>query len=185
MKIYTKMGDTGETYLASGAKVSKSDPRVELYGTADELNSFIGLSLSSISSDSLLNSQLLKVQNLLFELGSELACFSQKGELQPMILEEDIFFLESCIDQLEEKNSPLKVFILPGGSAGASHLHIARTICRRLEREIVSEIQAGIQIRKEVLAFVNRLSDLLFVSARYCNLEQKISDIEWNSSRKK
>ncbi len=179
------MGDSGETYLASGAKVSKSDPRVELYGTADELNSFIGLSISSISKDSILHSHLLKVQNLLFELGSELACFSQKGELQPMIWEEDIQFLENCIDQLEEKNSPLKVFILPGGSVGASHLHVSRTICRRLEREIVLEIQSGVQIRKEILVFVNRLSDLLFVSARYCNLEQNISDIEWNSNRKK
>ncbi|PJZ69522.1 ATP:cob(I)alamin adenosyltransferase [Leptospira perolatii] len=183
MKIYTKKGDSGSTSLASGLRVSKADPRVELYGTSDELNSQIGVAISFLPKNSQLQSHLEKVQNLLFELGSELAGYRKKDG-SSCILDEDIKELESCIDRWQESLTPLKHFILPGGTKSASFLHVARTTTRRLEREVVLQKESGLEIFPENLRFLNRLSDFLFVAARYSNFEEKVEEPQWKSRAK-
>lgn len=182
MKIYTKKGDFGQTSLATGAKVPKSDRRVELYGTADELNSTIGVVRSFLPENSDLHSPLETIQNLLFELGSELAGFRPKEE--SCILEEDISFLEGRIDTMQEKLQPLKKFILPGGTKASSFLHICRTVARRLEREMVKYKEEGLEILSPPMIFMNRLSDYFFVAARYANLEENIQEPLWTSRAK-
>ena len=185
MKIYTKTGDGGETSLASGERVSKADIRVGLYGTADELNSFLGLSLVQIDEANPLLGMLSIIQNLLFELGSELAGFRKKEMSSSPILEEsDVTDLENWIDSLTEQLEPLKSFILPGGSMSSSHLHVSRTIARRLEREMVLAKKNGVEIFDLSLRFVNRLSDFLFVAARFNNSLEKIPEPIWKSRAK-
>lgn len=184
MKIYTKTGDTGETSLAMGGRVQKFDPRVELYGTTDELNSILGLSLSFLPKSSKLHESLSWTQNLLFELGSELAGFHKmddSGELIPIIKETDIKYLEDKIDDMTEKLEPLKHFVLPGGSYSASFLHQARTVCRRLERRMVYEAKDHVSIPSRSIVFINRLSDFLFVASRFANLEAKVTEPIWIS----
>ncbi|EPG66864.1 cob(I)yrinic acid a,c-diamide adenosyltransferase [Leptospira wolffii] len=183
MKIYTKKGDTGTTSLASGSRVSKSDKRVELYGTADELNSSLGVALSFLRADSSLRPGLERIQNLLFELGSELAGFRKKDDTS-CILEDDILSLEKEIDLWQESLVPLKNFILPGGSAPSSFLHISRTLARRLERDLVRYKEEGAEVFPENLRFLNRLSDYLFVAARFANFESKIEEPQWKSRAK-
>ncbi|TGK35058.1 cob(I)yrinic acid a,c-diamide adenosyltransferase [Leptospira gomenensis] len=182
MKIYTKKGDGGQTSLANGSKVSKADVRVELYGTADELNSTIGVVRSFLETTSELHSPLETIQNLLFELGSELAGFRAKED--SCILPEDVVFLETEIDRMQERLTPLKKFILPGGSQAASFLHISRTVSRRLEREMVRAKENGLEILSSPMIFMNRLSDYFFVSARYANLERNIQEPLWTSRAK-
>ncbi len=183
MKIYTKKGDTGTTSLASGTRVSKSDKRVELYGTADELNSSLGVALSFLEKNSILRSGLEGIQNLLFELGSELAGYRKKDD-SSCILEEDIQALEKEIDLWQDSLVPLKHFILPGGSPASSFLHISRTLARRLERDLVKYKEEGHDVFPEDLRFLNRLSDYLFVAARYANFESKIAEPQWKSRAK-
>ncbi|XDD48684.1 cob(I)yrinic acid a,c-diamide adenosyltransferase [Leptospira sp. WS92.C1] len=182
MKIYTKKGDLGQTSLASGAKVTKSDARVGLYGTADELNSTIGVVKAFLPAQSVLHSSLEMIQNLLFELGSELAGFQAKED--SCILKDDISFLETEIDRMQEKLTPLKKFILPGGSKASSFLHISRTVTRRLERDMVRCKEEGLEILSPPMVFINRLSDYFFVAARFANLEEKIQEPVWTSRAK-
>ena len=184
MKIYTKSGDKGQTSLASGKRVSKSDERVGLYGTCDEFNSSIGLGISLLNEASFLKEGLVAIQNILFELGSELAGFRKEDKTESIIFESDISFLEKQIDIMQGKLVPLKSFILPGGSKSASALHISRTICRRLEREMVRAQKKDLEIFQTSLVYVNRLSDYLFVAARFANTEEKIDDIKWVSRAK-
>ncbi|WCL48132.1 cob(I)yrinic acid a,c-diamide adenosyltransferase [Leptospira sp. GIMC2001] len=187
MKIYTKTGDKGETSLAMGGRVKKFDPRVELYGTSDELNSVIGIALSFLRDNSQLRESLSNVQNLLFELGSELAGFQKlevNGSVSPIILESDIHFLETKMDEWTNELESLKHFVLPGGSKQASFLHQARTICRRLERSMVKEREAGLDIPQLSMIFINRLSDFLFVAARYANREENFKEPIWISRAK-
>ena len=181
MKIYTKTGDKGLTTLDSGKKVSKSNTQVELYGTCDELNSSIGLSISFLKPDSILKKKLLNIQNILFELGSELAGYKPKDSLVSILTQTDIEYLEKNIDSLEVTLSPLKSFILPSGTSASAFLHVSRTICRRLERLMVREKENGLEIFDEALVYVNRLSDFLFVAARTANSESNIEDIVWKS----
>jgi cob(I)alamin adenosyltransferase len=181
MKIYTKTGDTGKTSLAMGGRVLKSDLRVEMYGTCDELNSQIGLVLAYIETDTLLISYLTTTQNLLFEIGSELSGYKNKSSDSSAILMEDIEFLERAIDSLEEKLEPLKSFILPGGSKVASFLHVTRTVCRRLERLMVHAHSNGVEVLPSTLMYINRLSDFLFVAARYANAESGILEPKWTT----
>ncbi|GBF49257.1 ATP:cob(I)alamin adenosyltransferase [Leptospira ryugenii] len=184
MKIYTKAGDTGETYLASGKKVPKTDERVGLYGTSDELNSWIGFALSfRPQSGSGVIEYLTKVQHLLFELGSELAGYQAKSGVS-CIGPEDTQEMENEIDRLSQSLPELKSFILPAGVSFASGLHIARTISRRLERETLTYIQNGGDISQEIRIFLNRLSDYLFTAARYVNMESKEKEVEWRSRTK-
>ena len=179
MKIYTKVGDFGETALYGGAKVAKDHLRIRAYGTVDELNASLGVVLAQKLSKNLKTS-LLEVQNELFRLGAELATPRGKNLKSRLIGISEITRLEKEIDAMEKKLKPLKNFILPGGSAASAHLHQARTICRRAEREIVT-IHRAEPLRPEVLQYMNRLSDYLFVCARTANRDRKIADILWTA----
>ncbi|WP_170006534.1 cob(I)yrinic acid a,c-diamide adenosyltransferase [Bacillus fonticola] len=176
MKIYTKGGDKGQTSLIYGSRVSKNDARVEAYGTCDEANSMIGLALSHLPdrtySDALLKT-FREIQTALFHVGAELA--TPKGkEVRWTVGAEDVARLEQVIDQLDGELAPLKNFVLPGGHPTGATLHVARTIVRRAERHAVS---LGEEVDNVfVLQYLNRLSDFLFVAARWTN--QKLQRME-------
>lgn len=178
MKLYTKTGDDGTTGLFGGARVKKASERVEAYGTVDELNAALGLARAHGLS-AFCEGVLARVQSELFVLGAELACVPGKEANMKMKLldAEDSTALERAIDSAEEGLPPLKSFVLPGGTLGAAALHLARTICRRAERAVltVSEPPA----RREVVVYLNRLSDLLFVMARYENAQAHVPDVPW------
>lgn len=178
MKIYTKTGDKGKTSLFGGERVDKDDIRVECYGTVDELNSIIGLTVSEITNTEV-KKTLQQIQNDLFSLGGELATSIKKEFISP-INQKHIEFLENQIDHFEEKLPPLKQFILPGGSKGAALLHLARSVCRRSERLVVKSSKNNV-ISENIIIYLNRLSDLLFVLARFENDVNQIPDIPWDS----
>jgi cob(I)alamin adenosyltransferase len=170
MKIYTKTGDQGETSLVYGQRVSKHSPRVEAYGTCDEANSLIGLALALLPQGEQVTDILpifQVIQTKLFHVGAELATPNGK-KVQWPVVEEDIVYLEEQIDKMEVALSPLSTFILPGGHGTGAALHVARTIVRRAERRIV-QVQTEEAINPVVVKYVNRLSDFLFVAARYLN----------------
>ena len=168
MKIYTKTGDDGSTSLFRGGRVLKNNQRLIAYGTVDELNAVIGLAVSHIIAEDI-RDILLKIQNLLFTLGSDLATVADKENPRYVRTEADsIEFLEQTIDSIDKKLPGLQSFILPGGTKGASFLHFARTICRRAEREVVS-LSQNEEVNENIVIFLNRLSDLLFVLSRYEN----------------
>src|SRR5450432_2939532 len=181
MKIYTRTGDAGETGLFGGARVGKDDPRVEAYGTVDEANSCIGAARALGVSEKT-DAALMKIQSDLFTVGAELACAPGKEDKLKLTLvaEADIARLEGWIDEAEAPLAPLKNFVLPGGSPGAAELHRARTVCRRAERRTLSAGRSS-AIRGEVVIYLNRLSDLLFVLARYENHAAGIVDIPWRA----
>jgi cob(I)alamin adenosyltransferase len=179
MKIYTKTGDTGDTGLFGGARVSKASPRVETYGEVDELNSAVGwarVAVSNADLDELLN----QIQNDLFEVGAELGSTEdrKKKSAMPLIAEPQVEALERAIDKYEEGPPALTSFVLPGGSEGAARFHLARCVCRRAERSLVA-LGAQENLRGELFRYVNRLSDLLFVLARYANHVAGVEDIPW------
>ena len=179
-KIYTKTGDKGTTSLLGGTKVPKNDIRIEAYGTIDELNSFIGL-VADNAIDKEINSFLREVQDRLFTIGSLLACDPDKkpGFKLPQLNDGDITQLEKKIDWMDGSLTPMKSFILPGGDSRISTIHIARTICRRAERACVNMQQHAMEVESAVIVYLNRLSDYLFVLARYTAHQLGISDIEW------
>lgn len=172
MKIYTKTGDKGETSLYGGTRVSKAHARVESYGTIDELNAFIGVAKSQIADEAVI-AQLKKIQFDLFTVGSEAATpldklilANGKSRLSLIISEKEISELEGWMDEMETQLEPLKFFILPGGGKSATALHVARTVCRRAERNLVF-LNETEEVRPELIKYLNRLSDYLFVLARY------------------
>ena len=175
MKIYTRTGDAGETSLFGGARVAKSDARIEAYGTIDELNSFIGVARASWPS-SPIDAQLAAAQSDLFDIGAHLA--SPGTSRFPGVDTARIEELEHGIDAMEEELAPLKNFILPGGSLAASHLHVARTVCRRAERLVVALGDDSAPTRSSI-AYLNRLSDYLFVAARFANHRLGVDDVPW------
>jgi cob(I)alamin adenosyltransferase len=180
MKIYTKGGDKGETGLHGGMRVSKDIGRIEAYGTIDELNSFIGLAATEIN-DQKVRSVLDKIQNYLFVLGADLSSpeiEANKKKNIPRITEEHCNDLEKEIDFYDSLNDELRNFIIPGGDKGASLLHVCRTICRRGERKVVS-LNKEEKIGNNIIIFLNRLSDLFFVLARYQNKISGVPDIKW------
>ena len=179
MKIYTKTGDTGETGLFGGARVSKASLRVETYGEVDELNSAVGWARVSVS-DPDLDALLNQIQNDLFEVGAELGSTDDRKRktTMPLIEEKQVVALERAIDKYEEGPSALTSFVLPGGSEGAARFHLARCVCRRAERSLVA-LGAQETLRGELLRYLNRLSDLLFVLARYANHTAGVEDIPW------
>jgi cob(I)alamin adenosyltransferase len=181
MKIYTRTGDAGETGLFGGARVSKDDLRVEAYGTVDELNSCLGAARAAGLSEKT-DAALLQIQSDLFTVGAELACVPGKeGTLKlALVGEADSARLEGWIDLAELPLAPLKNFVLPGGNVGAAELHRARTVCRRAERRTLSAGRAS-PIRPEIVIYLNRLSDLLFVLARYENHLAGVADIPWRT----
>ncbi|MGW8318447.1 MAG: cob(I)yrinic acid a,c-diamide adenosyltransferase [Candidatus Promineifilaceae bacterium] len=180
-RIYTKSGDDGTTGLGSRTRVAKDDQRVRAYGDVDELNAAIGLA-RSFGLDDRLQVELADVQNELFHLGSDLAFPIEVGEAAqvPRIEEGHVARLESLIDKLSAEVGPLRNFILPGGSTGASALHLARTVCRRAERQVVclSHVET---INPLNLVYLNRLSDALFVMARFENHQKSVPEPLWDS----
>ena len=184
MKIYTKTGDKGVTSLVGGSRVPKTHIRLEAYGTVDELNSNLGL-LGTYLLDEKDKSFLQQVQDKLFAVGSHLATDREKTELKAVsvISPEHVEMMEREIDRLDSLLPPLSAFILPGGSRGAAVCHICRTVCRRAERRILA-LAEQVEISSELLAYVNRLSDYLFVLSRKMNQDDKKDEIFWNNSCK-
>lgn len=176
MKIYTKKGDTGNTSLI-GVNVSKTDPRIALNGTLDEANACIGIALSKMENSDLYTI-LSIMQNILFCIGSEIAVTYEKLDKSITISNEDVLYLENKIDLLEVNLPPLKNFILPGGTELAAQLHLARTIVRRAEREMV-DVCKQFNYRQVLIAWLNRCSDCLFVIARTLNYRAGIKDVLW------
>jgi len=183
VKIYTKTGDSGETGLFDGTRVAKSDARVATYGDVDELNAWIGLARSMIASDHELAEMLVQIQRDLFAVGARLADPSHKiaGRVtKAAIAGADIARLETWIDMLESMLPPLRRFILAGGGQAGATLHLARTVCRRAERAMVAlRASDETSMEPELLVYVNRLSDLLFVMARVANSHADAPEIEW------
>jgi len=178
MKVYTKTGDSGKTALLGGTRVSKGHARIEAYGSVDELNSWLGV-LADHSADAR-KELLTTIQRRLFTVGSELAADPAKPRLKvPHITEADIELLEQAIDAMEASLPPLKAFVLPGGHPVAAFAHVARTVCRRAERCIVVLAEQE-EIPVQVLPYINRLSDFLFVLSRAIVHEQGGQDVEWH-----
>lgn len=184
MKIYTKTGDKGTTSLVGGTRVPKTHIRLEAYGTVDELNSNLGLLITYLL-DEKDKVFLQQVQDRLFAVGSHLATDREKTELKAasVISPEQVEMVEREIDRLDALLPPLSAFILPGGSRGAAVCHICRTVCRRAERRILA-LAEQVEISSELLAYVNRLSDYLFVLSRKMNQDDKKGEIFWNNSCK-
>jgi cob(I)alamin adenosyltransferase len=179
VKIYTKTGDSGETALLGGKRVSKADPRVAAYGEVDELNAWLGL-VRSIGSDAGLAAMLERIQRDLFAIGARLADPGRKVAhrvAKTAVTGDDVKRLEDWIDLLESEVPVLRRFILAGGSRAGASLHVARTICRRAERTVVS--LGTDHVEPEILVYLNRLSDLLFVMARVANRRDGAPEFEW------
>ena len=179
MKIYTKTGDKGDTGLFGGARVSKASLRVHAYGEVDELNSVIGWA-RLVATDAELDALLNRIQNDLFEVGAELGSTAERKEKgsMPLLEEAQVHRLEKAIDHYEQGPPPLTSFVLPGGSESAARFHMARCVCRRAERSLVT-LGAQETLRGELFRYLNRLSDLLFVLARYANHAVGVDDIPW------
>ncbi len=185
MKIYTKTGDAGTTGLFGGPRVAKDDPRICSYGTIDELNAFLGLARSSsLQSD---HDEILHfVQIELFAIGAELATPSPEAHGLKWAGNSVVEKMEKWIDKLEEELAPLRNFILPGGSPAAANLHLCRTVCRRAERDVVRLTHdPRVSDLSEIVIFLNRLSDLLFVMARSANHRLGVPDVLWHSPKEK
>ncbi len=179
-KIYTKTGDKGKTSLIGGTKVPKSHLRIDTYGTVDELNSYIGLVNDQLTDEA--SCQMLReIQDRLFTIGSSLACDPDKetGLQIPDLKESDISLLEKEIDRMNEVLPPMKSFILPGGHVAVSTLHIARCICRRAERNCVHMQEQTLFVEPLVIKYLNRLSDYLFILARYTGHLLQVTEIPW------
>lgn len=177
MKLYTKSGDSGKTSIIGGDRIDKDHIRIQTYGTIDELNSIFGIVNLDISNE--IRKEIQYIQSNLFEIGSELASKEPKNTIS----DDDIKKLEDLIDKASEKTPPLKSFILPGGSRGSSYLHLARTVTRRAERNLVGLMKIE-KINPNILIWLNRLSDLCFAWARLENYEKGIKDIPWTSRSK-
>ena len=189
MKIYTKKGDDGQTSLGDGQRVAKDSPFTTAYGCLDELNATIGLSRSFLDDSNDMDAMLARVQRTLFAIGAVLANPKQLASVfagqkldgimaKANIRSDEVAWLEEQIDAFEESLTPLKTFILPAGSQVASALHVARTVSRRAERELVS-LGSEVQLPALYLIYLNRLSDFLFVAARYANHRATIEDTPW------
>jgi cob(I)alamin adenosyltransferase len=179
-KIYTKTGDKGKTSLIGGTKVYKSDRRIEAYGTIDELNSNVGLCLDLLKSDNVTN-LLAEIQDRLFTIGAALACDPDKEtKLKiPDLHETDVELLEKEIDRMNDALPLMKSFILPGGNISVSTLHIARCVCRRAERCCVRMQKKEMEVEPLIIKYLNRLSDYLFVLARYAAQQVGAEEIPW------
>jgi len=180
MKVYTKTGDKGQTSLVGGQRVSKCCQRLESYGTVDELNSHIGVLISYLNDQQDVDF-LTKVQADLFVVGGYLATDNSQREVRQgnIVSEEMVKAIENEIDRIQKLLPPLKLFILPGGARPAAYAHVCRTVCRRAERNILKLIEEGAEVDELLIAYVNRLSDYLFVLARKLNLDDNVNDVIW------
>ena len=180
-KVYTRTGDDGTTALGGGERVPKDSPRVAAFGAVDELNSCVGAAVAS-GLDPSLSARLSGVQNDLFHLGSDL-CMREAGKERrpvPTIAPRHVEALERWMDEMSAELSPLENFVLPGGAPGAALLHVARAVCRRAERDAIA-LSRSEPIGPSVVAYLNRLSDALFVAARYENAKRGVPDVLWNT----
>jgi cob(I)alamin adenosyltransferase len=181
VKVYTRRGDEGETDLAGGGRVGKEEARVEAYGAVDELNAFVGVAATEAQTD--LQPTLAEVQRALFRIGAALATnpdVDKKALPGEGAVAADVDTLESAIDAAETELEPLRAFVLPGGTRAASAFHVARTVCRRAERRVIS-LHREQPLTDSSLRYLNRLSDLLFVLARLENRRAGRPDVEWTS----
>jgi cob(I)alamin adenosyltransferase len=178
MKIYTKTGDAGETSLLGGERVRKDHHRIEAYGTIDELNSHIGV-IRAAWQGGPIDDELAAIQSDLFDIGALLASAAPNEKFRG-VREERIEALEQTIDRMEAVLAPLKNFVLPGGSLEASTAHVARTVCRRSERMVVALGEPG-EDTSRATRYLNRLSDFLFVAARFANHEKGVEDVPWKA----
>jgi cob(I)alamin adenosyltransferase len=179
MRIYTRTGDAGLTGLYGGGRVPKSDPRIAAYGAIDELNAQLGVCRAA-GLPSNVDAVLAPLQHELFSLGAELSSPESSSGLG-LLEEAQVTALEQTIDRFEAELTPLKTFILPGGSAAAAALHVARVSCRRAERDVVA-LTAAAEVRPVILKYMNRTSDLLFVLARYSNHAAGVPDVPWEKN---
>lgn len=188
MKIYTRTGDRGETGLFGGGRVPKDDPRVEAYGAVDELNALLGLVVVELADrEDDLARRLLRIQSDLFTLGAHLATPAPArgggaGAHIPELPAERVAEMEGWMDAAEAELAPLRVFVLPGGSEAGARLHLARTVCRRAERRVITLAREE-AVEELVIVYLNRLSDLLFTLARLVNHRAGTADVEWVSGR--
>jgi cob(I)alamin adenosyltransferase len=185
MKIYTKTGDKGQTALYGGTRVDKDAPRVAAYGTVDELNACLGLARAHLP-DHKIDQELAQIQNTLFDVGADLATpmdSPYRKNVTP-IDGEDIALLERHIDRYDAELIPLKNFIVPGGHAAAAALHLARTIARRAEREVVALAKLE-PVNADVIIYLNRLSDYLFILTRIVNMKMGVSETKWQVKGRK
>lgn len=179
-KLYTATGDAGMTSLVGGERVEKNSVRLEAYGTVDEFSSFLGVVLSDSKCEEEVRSQIRKIQNMLFNLGGYLAMKANDGEkpaawgLKPEHIEE----IEGWIDSLDSQTPKVNAFVLPGGCELSGHAHVARSVCRRAERRIL-DLAAETYVDPNLLRYFNRLSDYLFILARYFNHRQGVEEIIW------
>lgn len=180
MKIYTKAGDDGGTGLFAGPRVSKDHPRIEAYGAVDELNAVLGLVRSESSLPADIDALVAEIQHTLFAVGSQLATPDPEKHGTAFVTPAHIEVLEQAIDQHEARLESLHQFILPGGTPAAAALHMARTVCRRAERRIVTlAAENDLSLSPLVIAWINRLGDLLFVLARSANCAAGVLDVAW------
>ncbi|MCH8825138.1 MAG: cob(I)yrinic acid a,c-diamide adenosyltransferase [Planctomycetes bacterium] len=189
MKLYTKTGDDGSTGLFGSQRVQKDDPRIVAFGSVDELNACVGLTAAADyekggAFEATLKEMLGKLQSQLFTLGADLATVpgSKHEDKITRIGASDISQLESWIDEIDAGNEPMKNFVLPGGTEVAARLHLARTVCRRAERDVIS-LSKNQSVSEYVKIYLNRLSDLLFALARRANKEAGVDDIPWISNK--
>lgn len=180
-KVYTRTGDDGTTGLGGGQRVSKDSARLHAYGTVDELNAVIGVALSAALEPRIAD-KLTRIQNELFHLGSDLCVLEEDKATMPVpsIEERHVLGLEAVMDELSTAVEPLENFVLPGGTVGAAQLHVARTVCRRAERYLVT-LAVNEPVGTFTVRYLNRLSDALFVMARYENAKKGVADVLWDS----
>jgi len=180
-KVYTRAGDDGTTSLGGGQRIPKDSLRVAVYGTVDELNSQIGATLAA-GADKTLAEDLRRIQNELFHLGSDLCVLEEDKERMPVprVEQRHVDALEELMDRLSAELQPLENFVLPGGAPAAVQLHLARTVCRRAERQLVA-LAAEEAVGGQTIPYLNRLSDALFVMARFENNRKGVPDVIWDS----
>ena len=180
MKIYTRTGDDGTTGLLGPGRVAKSDPRVEAYGSVDDLNASLGVA-RSLDAGAWVTTELGAIQARLFSLGAELAATAPASLANlERITDADVGMLEQAIDRLDADLAPLRNFILPAGHVLAAQLHLARTVCRRAERRLVALAETS-AVEPRLVRYLNRLADLLFVMARWCNHRAGVAEVEWRA----
>lgn len=183
MKLYTKGGDTGMTSLLGGARVKKYNPRIEAYGTVDELNSQIGVIRSSEIAESD-KKFLIDIQNALFTMGSKLAMEPGNDKVKiPELQDSDVTALEIEIDKIDAILPPMRNFVLPGGNMAVAHSHVARCVCRRAERSVLS-LSENEEVAPIIIMYLNRLSDYLFILSRKISHETEAEEIPWNPNNR-